>query len=468
MDFTQGKIFKKILLFSIPLLLGNIFQQLYNITDSVIVGNLLGPAALAAVGATTPIIKLSISLGIGITMGVSVLVSQYFGSRSLEDLRLTIKTSYVFFALFSFAVTILGLVFTRPVLIAIHTPSEVFNDAEGYLRVTLLGTFMMIEYNVVNAIFRGIGNSHIPLYVLIASGILNILLDLLFLIVLKFDVRGTALGTIISQGAAFVCSCVLFNYYYKDFRIRWDRISLDRRILKKCLKIGLPAGLKGSLYWGGYVYITSIINTFGTAAVAAFAGASRIDALVQTPLQSLGSGLASFVGQNLGAKQPQRIKSGIRISVGFGIITALVITFFVFTFANTIMRFFTSDDEVIRIGVEYLRIVSFFYIIYALQEVIQGLAVGCGNTIILMVSTITAMWIVRIPLAYLFSLKFGFRGIWFSIPTGWFIAMIFTNSYYLSGKWKQKLQRFAAVPEEPGNRKCPHAKPGQTFRTPGG
>jgi putative MATE family efflux protein len=439
MDFTRGKIFRKIVFFSIPLLLGSIFQQLYNITDSIIVGNLLGPTALAAIGATAPIIKLFISLGIGISLGVSVLVSQYFGSHSPENLRLVIQTSYVFFALFSFTVTVLGLIFARPVLMAIHTPSEVLDDAVGYLQVTFLGTFMMIEYNIVNAIFRGIGNSHIPLYILIASSILNILLDFFFLIILKFDVRGAAFGTIISQGAAFVCSYVLFDYYYKEFRIRWDHVSFDRKILRKCLKIGLPSGLKSSLYWGGYLYITSIVNTFGTAVVAAFAGASRIDALVQTPLQSLGSGLASFVGQNLGANQIRRIKSGVRVSVGFGIITALVITFFIFTFSHTIMRYFTGDEEIVRIGAEYLKIVSSFYIIYALQEVIQGLAVGYGSTVILMVSTITAMWVVRIPLAYLLSLKFGFRGIWFSIPTGWFIAMIFTNSYYLWGRWRQKL-----------------------------
>ena len=185
--------------------------------------------------------------------------------------------------------------------------------------------------------------------------------------------------------------------------------------------------------------ITAAVNSFGALAAAAFAVASRLDAFVQTPLQSLAFGLSTFVGQNVGAKNADRIKSGIRVCVLLGIITALVITCVVYIWASQIMGFFTKDQDVIRIGAEYLKIVSVLYIIFALQEVIQGLAIGCGNTLLLMVSTITAMWIVRIPLVHFLSPHFGLEGIWYSIPAGWFVAMIFTNFYYFSGIWKKKL-----------------------------
>ena len=438
-DFTQGKILRQIVFFVIPLFLGNIFQQLYNMTDSIIVGRLLGPHALAAIGATTPVIRFSIAIAVGMTLGVSVLVSQYFGAREQELVRISIKTSYVFFLILAAVVTAAGFIFTPSILKILQTPPEIQDKAVSYLRITFSGTVVMVGYNVVSAIYRGIGNSKTPLFILVVFTLLNIGLDLFFVLLLKMGVEGTALATVVCQAGAFITSYFLFHRYYPELRIKGKSPVFDKTILMKCLKIGLPSGLKGALYWGGYMFITAVVNGYGALTIAAFAAASRLDSLVQTPLQSFGFGLSSFVGQNVGANNPARIKSGIRVCVSCGIITAMAITIIVYFWAVPIMGLFTKDRDVIRIGAEYLRIASVFYIIYALQEVIQGLAIGCGNTLLLMISTITAMWVVRVPLVFLMSSRFGIEGIWYSIPVGWFVAMIFTNSYYLSGKWKKKL-----------------------------
>lgn len=444
-DFTRGKILPQIVFFVIPLFMATIFQQLYNITDSIIAGRFLGPNALATIGATTPIIRFSIALAAGMTLGITVLVAQYFGAGKHNLVQISIKTSFVFFSILAAVITLIGMVFTPLILRALRTPSEIQVKAVSYLRITFLGTFAMTGYNVLNAIYRGIGNSRTPLFVLIVFTVLNIVLDFFFILVLKMGVEGTAFATIICQAGAFFASYYLIHRRYPDLWIKgtssvFSLRGFDKNILARCLKIGLPSGLKGALYWGGYMLITAAINGFGAFTIAAFAAASRLDSLVQTPIQSIGSGLSTFVGQNIGAKQSGRISSGIRVCVLSGIITALIISVIIHVWTSEIMSFFTGEPDVIKIGTGYLKIVSVFYVIYALQEVIQGLAIGCGNTLLLMISTITAMWVVRIPLVFFMSSRFGVTGIWYSIPVGWFVAMIFTNSYFLSGKWKNKLR----------------------------
>ncbi len=438
MDLTEGREGRQIVLFSIPLMLGNMFQQLYSITDSIIVGRLLGSQALAAVGATIPIVRLSISLFQGITLGLSVVVSQSFGRHSDEDVRKAIDSGYCFFILFSILLSVVGFFLTPTLLRWIRTPQEILADSIGYLHVTFLATLFSVGYNVANATYRGIGNSTVPLVTLVLSTVLNIALDYIFVTFLHMSVVGTAWATLIAQGTAFISSFIYFQVKYPNYRTDPRHLNYSRESLVKSLKIGMPSGLKASLYWGGYTVITATVNTFGAATVAAFGVASKIDSFVQTPVGSLGNGLASFVGQNLGANKPQRVEKAIKVSVSMGVLISLMLTLIMYFFARPIIMLFSSDEEVIAIGVEYLKLVSLFYVIYALQEVIQGLSVGTGNTILLMISTITAMWVVRVPVAKILSSFMGAKGVWLSIPTGWFVAMLFTNSYYVTGKWRTK------------------------------
>lgn len=439
MDFTKGPIVKPLLLFALPLLLGNILQQLYQITDSLIVGNILGKQALAAIGATAPITNLSIAVAIGTTLGVSVLVSQFFGAHDTENVKKTIVTTYWFFIPYAIVISIIGTIFAKQFLLITNTPLEILDNATKYLRITFLGSSCMIGYNVANAVFRGIGNAKKPLLLLVLSIILNVILDLVFLLVFKTEVWGTALATIISQGVAFACSLYFFKKEHKEFHSKIRKSMFSPHLLKRCLSIGIPSGLKGSLYWAGFVFITAIINSYGTATIAAYSIAARIDAFIQLPLLSLSHSLSTYVGQNVGAGDASRIKAGVRVSTTIGIVFSLLMTAFVFLGAEAGLRLFTNDDEVIRIGIQYLHYVSLFYLIYSLQEVVQGVAVGCGDTIILLISTLVAMWVIRVPLAFFLSARMGALGIWLSIPSGWIVAMLFSNGYYLSGWWKKRI-----------------------------
>ncbi len=441
-DFTTGNIGKPLIAFSIPLFLGNILQQLYSITDAMIVGNLLGPEALAAIGATSPITNLSISLAIGVTLGVSVTVSQFFGANDNDNVRLTISTGYIFFLFFGIAIMILGISLTPAILRLISTPSEILQDAIAYLRITFCGTVFLIGYNVTNSMFRGFGNSKMPLILLALSTVMNIFLDYILIRFAGMGVDGAALATITSQAIAFILAFTMFQKNYGDFRLRIRNTRLfSRKILADSLRIGIPSGLKGSTYWLGFVFITSVINRFGTATIAAYSIAAKIDSLLQTPIISLQNGLSTFVGQNAGANKPERIKNGVRTSMSFGMAFAVFMTVAVFCFAHPILSLFTDDPEVIAIGTDYLRITSIFYIIYALQEVVQGVAVGVGNTLILLCSTIVAMWVIRVPLVYLAADMFGAEGIWWCLPSGWFVAAAFANGYYLSGKWRERIKK---------------------------
>jgi putative MATE family efflux protein len=436
MNFTEGNITKKIVTFSVPLFLGSLLQQAYSISDSIIVGNLVGPSALAAIGATMPVMQVSIALVLGITVGVAVVVAQSFGACDTTSVRQTILTSYTFFMAFSIMLTVVGVIFSRYFLILIKVPREILDDATQYLQITFLGTIPKVGYDVSNSIYRGIGDSSIPLTILVLSILLNIALDFLLILVFDLGIKGTAWATVIAQGISFIASFIIFQVKYPQLKLRVTLQELKYTLLRKVMKIGLPSGLKATLYWGGYTFITSTVNKFGANAIAAFGIASRIDLFVQTPQGSLSNGLASFVGQNIGAQKTDRIKQAIRISELIGITIALVSTIGVHVMAEKIINLFTSDVEIIDIGVQYLQIVSLFYVIYSLQEVIQGVAIGSGHTLILMISTIVAMWIVRIPIAFFLSEHIGITGIWLSIPSGWFVAMIFTNAFYLSGRWK--------------------------------
>jgi putative MATE family efflux protein len=437
MNFTTGSIHRKIISFSIPLFIGSVLQQVYSISDSIIAGKLIGSEALAAISAAMPVIKVSIALTTGITLGISVVVSHLFGADDTLSIRQTIITSYIFFTLSALILTLIGVVASRYILIKIGVPAEILDDATRYMQIIFIGTTPKVGYDVANSIYRGIGNSYIPLVVLVFSTLLNIVLDIFFIAVLGMGIRGTAWATILAQATSFLLSFAIFTVKYPNFRFRFAMRDIKYVLLKRMMRIGAPSGLKALLYWGGYTLIASTVNRFGTATIAAFGIASKIDLFMQTPQGSLANGLSAFVGQNIGAQKPDRIRKATKTIDLVGIAIALITTAGIYLFSEKIIRLFTHDTEIIAIGVRYLRAVSPFYVIYALQEVVQGVAVGSGHTIILMISTIVAMWLVRIPVAFILSKHIGSTGIWLSIPSGWFVAMLFTNGFYLSKKWEK-------------------------------
>lgn len=438
-DFTAGKEAKLILHFSIPLILGNIFQNLYSVIDSIIVGRYLGKEALGAVGASFPIIFALISLVIGIGSGASTVVSQYFGAKKIEEVKRTIDTLFIFFLGSSILITILGIAFSRHIFILLGLPAEIMPQALSYLRVYLLGMFFFFGFSGISSILRGLGDSKTPLYFMVISTLINVLLDILFIVVFKWGIEGAAIATIMAEGGAFVTAAMYLNRKHPIINLSFRRYVFDRAIFRSCMRIGLPTGFQQSFVAFGMMAIMSIVNGFGTNAVAAYSAAMRVDSFVKLPAMTFSSALSTFVGQNLGAFEEQRAKTGLKATLIFSTIYCIFISLLIILFGQNIMAIFTSDPEVIKIGQDYLLIVSSFYLLFSTMFTFTGFLRGAGATLIPMITTFTALYIIRIPAATILSKIIGVNGIWWGEPMGTLVGLTILLIYFRSGKWKGKV-----------------------------
>jgi putative MATE family efflux protein len=437
-DLTTGKEGIQIFQFALPMLLGNIFQQLYNIIDSVIVGNFIGKEALAAVGASFPIIFTLISLIIGIASGTTIVIAQYFGAKNIINVKKAINTLYIFLLYASIFVTIAGIFLSEYIFNILQLPEEILPQAKSYLNVYLLGTLAFFGFNGTSAILRGLGDSKTPLYFLIISTIFNILFDLLFVLVFKWGIVGVAVATIISQGGAFVTAIFYLNRYHKIIRFSLKELKFDKEIFRKSFRIGLPTGFQHTFVALGMMALIGIVNTFGTNVIAAYTVAGRIDSIAALPAMNFSAALATFVGQNLGANKPYRVTNGFKATLLMSSSISVMVTIIVIFFASFLMNLFTPDPEVIRIGREYLVIVSSFYLVFTALFTTNGVLRGAGDTLIPMFITLFSLWLVRIPLSWYLSQKIGETGIWWAVPIGWLLGMFVSYLYYLSGRWKTK------------------------------
>ncbi len=437
-DLTKGKEGKLILKFAAPLLIGNVFQQLYNIVDSLVVGNFLGKDALAAVGASFPVIFALISLIIGIATGTTIIIAQYFGAREFENVKRAIDTMYIFTFAASIVVSLTGIYFTEDIFRLLQLPEELMPEAKSYLTVYLGGMIVFFGFNGTSAILRGLGDSKTPLYFLILSSLINIGLDLLFILVFGWGVAGVALATVIAQGGAFVTAIIYLNRTHDIIHFSFTKWVFDKGIFIKSLKIGLPSGFQHTFVALGMMALMGIVNTFGTNVIAAYSVAQRIDSLAAMFAMNFGMALTSFTGQNIGAGNFERVKKGLKSTLLMGSLISLSVTALIVIFGNQIMGMFTPDEMVVSIGTRYLNIVSPFYIAFTGMFVIGGVMRGAGDTLIPMFLTLFSLWVVRIPLAYLLSASMGETGIWWAIPLGWLTGMILSYLYYLTGKWKSK------------------------------
>jgi len=420
------------------MLLGNAFQQLYNIVGSVIVGNYLGKEALAAVGASTPIIFTLISLIIGFSMGFTVIISQYFGAKNTNMVRRAIDTMNIFLFFSSILITIIGIYFTETILKFINIPADILPQAATYLKIYIGGLIFIFGYNGVAATLRGMGDSKTPLYFLILSTVLNIILVLLFVIVFKWGIAGAAIATVIAQGSAFITSVFYLNKTHKLIRFSFQNLNFDKFIFKKSFLIGFPSGLQMTFVSLGMIALLSIVNTFGTDVIAAYSVAIRIDSFASLPAMNLAMALSSFVGQNIGAGKTDRVKNGYVATLKMNLIITLILSSIILIFPGWIMKAFSPDINIINIGKEYLYVVAAFYLVFTTMFINMGVMRGAGDTIIPMFITLFSLWLIRIPLAWLLSKYFGYQGIWWSIPLAWISGMTLTYIYYKSGKWKNK------------------------------
>lgn len=439
-DMTVGKEGRLILHFAMPMLAGSLFQQLYNIVDSIIVGNFLGKEALAAVGASFPVIFVLISMIIGLASGITIVISQYFGAKDYDHVRKAVDTMYITLFFASIITTTIGILFSKKIFILLNLPLDVMPQALTYLNIYLLGLIAFFGFNGTSAILRGMGDSKTPLYFLIISTVTNIILDLLFVIVFHMGVDGVALATVLSQGGAFVTAVIYLNKRHELINISLTRLVFDREIFRQSFRIGLPTGMQQTFVALGIMAIMGIVNSFGTDVIAAFSVASRIDAIATIPAMILAQALATFVGQNLGANKPERVKSGLKSTLVITVFVTMVTTTVILLLGNIFMRAFTSDTNVINIGHNYLTIVSLFYILFAVMFIFSGVMRGAGDTLIPMLITLLSLWLVRIPIAWFLAGKMGSEeGIWWSFPIGWGVGLLLSWGYYSTGNWKKKV-----------------------------
>lgn len=438
-DFTEGNSSALIFKFAIPMLIGNIFQQLYNVVDSIVVGRYVGKEALAAVGASFPLIFMLISFVVGVAMGTTIIISQYFGAKDMRMVERSIDTMYIYLFVAAIVVTIIGIALSGSIFRLIDLPKEVIPQAVTYFNVYLTGMIFFFGYNGISSVLRGLGDSKTPLYFLVISTIMNVLLDLLFVAVFNWGVAGAAWATVISQAGAFVTGIIYLNRTHEIVKLNSLKLVFDKAIFRKSLIIGLPTGLQQTFVSLGMLAITKIVNGFGTDVIAAYSAAGRLDSLAGMPAMNFGAALSTFVGQNLGARKPERVRQGLWATFLMSGALALIISFFVIIFRHPLMELFTTDSSVIEIGARYLLIVSSFYIFFSTMFVIGGVLRGAGDTLIPMFITLFALWAIRIPVAWIMSRHFGVDGIWWSIPIAWFIGMALSFVYYLKGNWRKKV-----------------------------
>src|SRR5512133_2895607 len=436
-DLTTGKEGKLIFQFAAPMLLENIFQQLFSVVDSIVVGNFIGKEALAAVGASFPVIFIMVSLIIGLVMGTTVVISQYFGAGDFARVKRAIDTMYIYSAIAGVILTIIGLIIAEPLLKLLGLPENILPQASQYLRIYLSGMIIFFGYNGTSAVLRGLGDSKTPLYFLIIATVANIILVLLFVAVFKWGIAGAAYATLISNAIAFGLAIYWLNKTHKLIRISIRGLHFDREIFRQSIRIGLPTGIQQTLVAIGGLALLGIVNKFGTNVIAGYSVASRLDSMALIPAMSFSQALSTFVGQNIGANKPERIRAGLISTLKMSGIVTVATSLFIILAGHLLMSLFTKDIEVIRVGDQYLTIVCSFYLLFTLMFIYNGVLRGAGDTLIPMFFSLLSLWIIRIAVAWFLSERIGTTGIWWSIPAGWAVGLMLSYFYYKTGRWKK-------------------------------
>lgn len=432
-DLTKGPVVKSMLLFAIPMILGDLLQQCYNIADTLIVGQFLGKTALAAVGSSFTLMTFITSIILGLCMGSSALFSMRFGQRDESGLKQDLCASFFFIATISVLLNIIAYICLDALRLFLRVPLEVWGDMRCYLLFIFMGIIAIFLYNFFAAYLRSIGNSVTPLVFLALSSIVNIILDLYFVIVLKKGVSGAALATVISQYLSGIGMMLYTLIYYEEVHVIFDLRQLKKERIKKIISFSLLTCIQQSIMNLGILMVQGLVNSFGTAVMAAFAAAVKIDAFAYMPVQDFGNAFSTFIAQNYGAKEKDRIQQGLKEAVRISSIFCIVISILVYVFAKQLMMIFVDVKEtsIILEGVRYLRIEGAFYIGIGCLFLLYGLYRALGRPGMSVVLTILSLG-TRVALAYLLSSipSLGVIGIWWAVPIGWALADMVGFLYY--------------------------------------
>lgn len=427
------------LTFALPLLLGNLFQQLYNMVDSVVVGNYVGKNALAAVGTCGSMSFLFFSLSSGLVIGIGIIVSQFYGAKDEQQVRNTIANSIYVLVTAALAVSVLGILLCPALLRLLQTPEHIMEDATLYLRTTCAGIIAIALYNGVAAVLRALGDSRTPLYFLILSSVVNVILDLVFVIYCDMGVFGVALATIISQAVSAV-TCLLYAYHKVPyFRLTREELRPHKAIILKSFRLGIPMALQSSMIAISCMVLQGVVNSFGDTVMAAFTITSRVEQIIQQPFNSLGTAMTTYAGQNMGAGKPDRVRKGLRQATLMILAFCLLMVPIFFLLGPQIVRIFVKEQDVIEMGYRALRITSLFYFGLGMIYVPRGLLNGCGDTAFSMINGITevacrigySQILLRIPIL-------GYWSVWITTGLTWITVATVCLIRYMSGKWRQK------------------------------
>ncbi len=437
MDMTQGSPVKHIILFAIPMLIGNIFQQVYNLVDSVIVGRFVGSNALAAVGATGSISFFFFALCNGIGSGGGIVTSQSFGCHDDKRVKQCISNTGYIMIFFPIVVGTIAFFLARPILTLLSTPAGIMDDAVGYLKVLSIGLLFVSLYNYVSSMLRALGDSKTPLYFLIFASLLNVGLDLLFVCVFHMGVLGAGIATVIAQFTAGSICLFYAIKYVPYFKMTKDDLRFRKDVAYSALRLGIPLSLQFSLIAISCMALQKVVNSFGAVAVAAFTATSRIEELVHQPYQTLSSSLSTYCGQNYGARESKRMLEGYRKSLLIMVIFTILIVPCMQLFGDNIVSLFVSDSEVIKMGSRALQITSWFYVFLGMIYVVRGVLNGVGDAFFAMfngVIEVIGRFIVPVSLTGIATI--GLWGIWWSVGIVWFLSGFTAWLRYITQKKK--------------------------------
>ncbi len=440
-DMTIGNPFKILWTFSLPMLLSSLFQQLYNIVDSIVAGKFIGVNALAAVGASYPITALFIAVAVGSSMGCSVVVAQIFGSKKYTTMKSAISTAIISLTSLSIILAILGSIFCKPLMRLLHTPENIFSDSALYLQIYISGIIFLFLYNTATAIFNGLGDSKTPLYLLIFSSIFNIILDLVFVITFKMGVSGVAWATFIAQGLSSILAIVCLIMRLRKIEVTEKYPYFSSYILKRISRIAIPSIMQQSFISIGQICVQGLVNSYGAIVVAGYSAAFRVHTIALTSMSTMSSALSSFTAQNIGAKKISRVREGYKaaVAITLSICGGILILFLIL--APKLIGLFVDSSEsinVINVGTEFLRTLAPFYLVVGLKMVCDGVLRGAGAMKDFMFATFSDL-ILRVALSFILASIIGYSGIWWAFPLGWIIGTALSVYFYYKGTWKPSI-----------------------------
>lgn len=443
-DMTVGSPWKSILLFTFPMLIGNIAQQLYNTVDSIVVGRYIGDNALAAVGSAGPIINMLLVLFIGISAGATIMVSQYFGAKNREGLSYTIGNCITLTAVACLLLILVATPLIRPVLVVLNTPETILDGCANYLMISLIGIAGMAYYNILSGIIRGMGDSFSALVYLLVATVINIVLDIYFVAVVKMGVGGVALATVIAQIiSSLLCLIKLakMNEYF-DFGLKY--LKFNKQYVSTIIRLGIPSGLTQAIFSSAMIVVQSLTNRFGEMFIAANVVIMRVDGFAMMPNFSFGTAMTTYSGQNVGAKLYDRVSLGAKQGTFIAVACSAIITGTILLFGKPLMGVFTETAELVDLSYYLMKILAVGYIAVAVTQSLSGVMRGAGDTMTPMWISLITTVLVRVPIAYGISyltrselLPYGrSECIQYSLLTSWVLGAILTALFYARGKWK--------------------------------